>query len=331
MLITRYEEAPSAINITDLEGEVKNLALPWSWEEFNKLSLSNKEKENALIAYYKDKNHTAWRFLEKPNPWMHPNAFFTNRNNLGAWSSFEAYEDLIAVLFLAAKDENISGIDGYTVEDRVTHFIGELALIGRAHNWDTPTWKKQEHDDLTGDKPSCYSGIKRRLFQSVQGHPLLKQLTFDLLQQEVREFVWSHFQAVITEDNSQSLSVIWQKSIDIDTLTQEEQALLSKTNISKEDQTLWLEKLNLKYGKQINRYETSLFRTFDIAEQGSHFIRFAYLGLDQLLKNPMKENVLVTSDLAAIAPPPQTDIRSRFFYQRSTKENNNYISNAYQI
>lgn len=38
--------------------------------------------------------------------------------------------------YKAAIDEDVSAIDGYTVDTRFEHFIDELAHIGRAHNWD---------------------------------------------------------------------------------------------------------------------------------------------------------------------------------------------------
>ncbi len=59
--------------------------------------------------------------------------------------------------------------------------------------------EQEEYDDLEGDRPSCYSGVKRRLFQSVIGHPLLKIITSDDMKQEVRDFALTHFKQKIAQ------------------------------------------------------------------------------------------------------------------------------------
>ena len=188
MLKNRYDANPAVFTKSD-GSQVK---LPLTWNAFQALGLAlelkDVEKDKALKAYYQHKDHTALRYLEKPNPWMSEDAAYVNSNDARTerWSTFEDYKPFITMLFLAAKDEAIEATDGYTIKTRVDHFIDELAHIGRAHNWDQTRTKrvngkeiKEEYDDLKGDKPSCYSGVKRRLFQSVQGHPLLKLLTQD--------------------------------------------------------------------------------------------------------------------------------------------------------
>lgn len=107
--------------------------------------------------------------------------------------------------WLVAVDAEVPPTDGYTLETRLDHFIDELAHIGRAHNWDNTRVKTdnegtiildaddnpitEEYDNLEGDKPSCFFGVKRRLFQSVQGHPLLKMLTKDGIDEELRDLI----------------------------------------------------------------------------------------------------------------------------------------------
>ena len=171
-----YRTSPAKIKMDN--GAI--LVLPLTWEEFQQLPLTMSERKCALKAYYKHTNHTALRYLSKPNHWMAINASYVEVDSIHQdyrWSTFEEYKPLIALFYLAASDENIPSIDGHTVESRVNNFIKELALIGRAHNWETKDIRGNEHDDLQGDKPSCYSGVKRRLFQSVIGHPLLNILT----------------------------------------------------------------------------------------------------------------------------------------------------------
>ena len=98
---------------------------------------------------------------------MNPNAAYviTNEDKTQSWSSFEEYQLLISMLYLAAKDDVTPATEGYTVETRLSHFIQELALIGRAHNWNDTRkrcGKEEEYDNLEADRLSCTSGVKRR-------------------------------------------------------------------------------------------------------------------------------------------------------------------------
>ena len=96
------------------------------------------------------------------------------------------------------------------------NLLQELALIGRAHNWDKTrpveddgnpileaagNPRTEEYDDLEGDRPSCYSGVKRRLFQSVHGHPLLRIFTKEIIAKELYDFVRQHLQNAISKNN----------------------------------------------------------------------------------------------------------------------------------
>ena len=68
--------------------------------------------------------------------------------------------------------------------------------------------KKETYDDLAGDKPSCFSGMKRRLFQSVVGHPLLKMLNLDDIKMEFRSFLFKHFSQLITAENQIQIKTV---------------------------------------------------------------------------------------------------------------------------
>ena len=92
---------------------------------------------------------------------MSPSASYVevNTENNERWSTFEEYKPLIALLYLAASDKEIEATEGFTPEGRLDAFIKELALLGRAHNWDSTrinpqTGEEEEYDDLEGDKPS---------------------------------------------------------------------------------------------------------------------------------------------------------------------------------
>ena len=143
------------------------------------------------------------------------------------YSTFEDYKPLIGLFYTAVCDEAALVIDGHTHEGRVELFIKQLALIGRAHNWDDSRAKldeagnqqfdanghliTEEYDNLQGDKPSCYSGVKRRLFQSVLGHGLFKVLTADIVKQTVREQLRLYFNTKITKENAKALKVAYDR------------------------------------------------------------------------------------------------------------------------
>lgn len=158
-------------------------------------------------------------------------------------------------MYLAAKDESTPAINGYTIATRVENFIKELGLIGRAHNWDatryhSTTGQSEEYDDLQGDKPSCYSGVKRRLFQSVQGHPLLALLTKDTLHQEVREIVREHFIHRITDENCVELNKAWEAIIDGNTQT--DTSILNELNFTEEELHQHISSISEKYGSKLD-------------------------------------------------------------------------------
>jgi lipopolysaccharide biosynthesis glycosyltransferase len=245
-VIARYQANPSKITLDD----GKELTLPLQYSEFLELSLTQPKLERALKAYYQNKDHSAWRYLEKPNPWMHANASYVevNPNNLQErWSTFQEYQPVIAMYFLAAGDETIPPTDGHTIESRLEHFIDELAHIGRAHNWDKQD-RPYEYDDLEGDRPSCYSGVKRRLFQSVLGHPLLKILTLDDIKQELSDFFKEHVKAQITPDNIESLNEAWDKLI----IDGECEQILAGLDVTEEQKETFIQHLSTKYPSQFN-------------------------------------------------------------------------------
>nr|MBA3535635.1 ankyrin repeat domain-containing protein [Tatlockia sp.] len=249
-LSERYLNQPAFITIN---GESINL--PQHYAEFNALNLTERQREEALIAYYQNPAHTAWRYLSKPNPWMHQNASYVNINEdrTERWSTFEEYQSLIALMYLAAidSDKGMEPIEGHSLEGRIKHFINELALIGRAHNWDTSRIRNnrlEEVDDLRADKPSCFSGVKRRLFQSVIGHPLFDVLAAERIENEIRQFAFAHFQSLLTKENQDGFKLIFDECI----LNLEEQnvAKLQYFDISSEKQQEFMAYLTQKYGSQ---------------------------------------------------------------------------------
>jgi hypothetical protein len=252
----RYEANPASIE--DKEG--KTIKLPMDVHAFKALNLDPDDYQKALIAYYQHKVHSAWRYLAKPNPWMNPEAAYVyiNDTHTERWSTFEGYQDLISLLWLAASDDKVPPTEDYTLEGRMVQFIDELAMIGRAHNWDSTRINKQgkeEHfDDLTGDRPSCFSGMKRRLFQSVLGHPLISILTKDMILEEIRTFARDHFVLQITTNNKKQLQNAFDDFFRNTTdLSEDNKKCLAALNISNEKLQEFESKLAQKYGTQFSQ------------------------------------------------------------------------------
>ncbi|STX61209.1 ankyrin repeat domain-containing protein [Legionella moravica] len=251
-LRTRYEAKPARIT---LHG--KDLVLPLTWDAFQQLGLSGEARASALRAYYAHDVHTALRWILKPNPWMAANASFAEGEpeaGLG-YAPFEGYSKEIVLLWAAATDEKAEPTQGHTLKGRINHFIAELALINRAHNWDKirPAKRrdgrevKEYYDDQKGDNPSCYSGCLRRLFQSIIGHPLLRALGTELLDEELREFARGYFASRITPDNLKQLGEIKQVLVDMHALNEQQRELLRGLDISEQEFNAFIEKLSEKY------------------------------------------------------------------------------------
>lgn len=252
-LVERYTENPASI--VDREGN--RIILPMDFAEFKHLKLDENDYQLALKAYYQNKDHSAWRYLSKPNPWMHPEAgyVYQDKTTSAKWSTFEDYQSLIALFWLAAKDKEIAPTEGHTFESRLNHYVEELALIGRSHNWDktrvNSKEKVEEYDDLEGDRPSCYSGVKRRIFQSVPGHPLISILTEDMVLEEVRNFAREHFQSCIRDDNKAALKAAFEDYVvNINNISESNKKLLTALNIPVAKQIEFERYLTTKYGAQ---------------------------------------------------------------------------------
>jgi ankyrin repeat protein len=269
----RYLESPATIEV-----DGKKITLPFDWQAFQNLKLQGNVKEQALNAYYQHDVHSAYRYLSKPNHWMASNVsyvYISNDRN-ERWSTFEEYKPLIVLFYRAAFDDNkkMAPKDGHDLQGRINHFINELAHIGRAHNWDKKRharnkktgellYKKnnegqsfavmEEYDDLKGDKPSCFSGVKRRLFQSVVGHPLLSIFSKEVLNQEIREFLYEHFENHINEDNIQGIQGAIEALMEAEPLTQEQEKALAELDVSNEAQERFIKDMKEKYGEELRK------------------------------------------------------------------------------
>ena len=270
--------------------------LPLTWEEFQELPIRSSKK--AKEAYYRDPWHTAWRYLSKPNPWIDPDARYSHSSKLHA--DFEGYQELLIVCWLAVKDINVKSTNEYTVESRIENFIREIALIGRAHNWDKTRIRtikgkriEEEYDDLLPDNPSCYSGAKKRIYQSVQGHPLFSMLTLEMIQQRLANFVQDYFKTQINSKNIVSLHAAWKGLIagnNIDKTT------LATLNIPVEKQTEFIRSFSEEYSLQFdeNPYFIAAIKERFNRNEGLHAMTFGgeETHLTDLLEKKLSEEKL---------------------------------------
>lgn len=314
VLINRYSAEPAMIT----RDNGKKMVLPMEWRAFQAIGLNRAEKGRALKAYYQNKNHTAWRYLSKPNEWMDSQASYVNMNpkdHSQKWSTFEEYQPLIAMLYLASTDEDIPPTDGYTMETRLEHFIDELAYIGRAHNWDESRVKKtlngasktdedgfevlEEYDDLKGDKPSCYSGVKRRLLQSVMGHRLINVLTSDVIAEELRSFVRQYFKSTINASNQAELKTAYYDLIG-ENQYPNSFLKLKALDIPPDEQSRFVDYLTEKYPEQFAT-DIGFKKQVEIAfklkgSRDAHAIQLGYAGLRELLEVTLPMNATLRSE-----------------------------------
>lgn len=248
-LKAHYTEHPATIALpTSDEGLLEEIALPFEWGELQALreALTPEQYALALEAYHRHDVHTAYRYLSKPNYWMAEGAAYVcvyydaqNQPTSLRYSTFEEYQHLIALFYLAASDATMPALEGHTVASRVECFVKQLALIGRAHNWDgsrevsvNGRRRDEEYDNTNeGDRPSCYSGVNRRLFQSVLGHGLFMTVTYELMKQALHEQVADYFNQVLNQDNATAIKEAYEGLVGMDDDMGVHQEVLSRLDI----------------------------------------------------------------------------------------------------
>ena len=260
-LKARYNANPATLTLGD-----KTHALPLSFDGLQTFkrnhTLSDTQYQQALESYHTHQDHTVLRYLSKPNRWVDNRASYVYINDAHTerWSSFEEYKTEIAYFYLAAIDEVMPPTDDTSTPDRVNLFLRQLALIGRAHNWDKKNEAGREYDDIReGDKPSCYSGVNRRLYQSVLNHPLIVPFQ-EVLVQEIRTFVRASFKAVL---DTLDKSALQQLQTDIDTAFIDVSTdgasfdSIKAFHISEEMQQKFIDDMTQKWGNELAPYVSS--------------------------------------------------------------------------
>lgn len=299
-----YKDLQTLYSMQPAEISSPSIKLPLSGEEFEALKLDQESRSRAYQAYHQHPVHTAYRFLSKPNHWIDPSLGYQ-------WAEFEKYKSLIGLLYRAVIDEQQSPTEGYTLETRRMQFVLALALIGRAHNWDNSRLKKgstdyEEYDDVTqGDRPSCYSGIKLRLFHAVHGHPLFKVIDKTFIRIALFEFMRQHFREKINEiksaDELQRLKEhLSQYLVTLSNPTADLVAL----NVSKEKQEAFIQQLKRDHGPIIEHHLPYIQSEFAVTDSEIHAVKF-YQCLCKLLE-PDPLSGITTLGLFANATAPGT-------------------------
>lgn len=278
----------------------KTIILPLTWDEFVELKLTKRQTKAALRAYYQHRDHTALRFLSIPNYWMSENAEFVCKNRVTGekWADFISLKKTIALFWLAAMDPDMPPTDDHTLEGRIDYFVHQLANLNRVHNWDESRInlrlkRKEEFDDLEGDKPGCHQGMKQQLFNAVIGHSLFESLTWEKISAELNSFIYNYFKQVIQHYNRDAIShalfytFIMNQSCDVFNL--------SLMNIPVAEQNLFIQGLKERFGNQLDCFITKINEYFALTPSLSHIEKYYSSANLQLLIKPRemtRENVL---------------------------------------
>ena len=344
-LKAQYEASPATISLPLTGADTaEKIPLPFEWDALEGLRavLTPEQYQDALKAYYAHDAHTAYRYLSKPNRWMHPGASYVYINPDSPqerWATFEDYSNIIALFYLAAFDEDTPALDDYTLESRKELFVKELALIGRAHNWDRSNEHGRQYDDKEADKPSCFSGVMRRLWQSVLGHWMFQRLNDTAIEQELVAFTHNHFKELITPENMDAVYDAFHRVIGYEPYETNDGGatnaptpasdfkLLSSLNINDEILETFRNSLNEKYAGQLitnDKFSAQFNSFFELKDSNQRLhvmLSFngeciAYLILMALktaaeaskaikVVNPNREGLFGSSSTSNIGAPPE--------------------------
>jgi hypothetical protein len=270
-LTERYHENPIYLSISKSTSDTPSLfsmfspysgrstselsfRLPLEWDDFNKLPLTKANRKRALTLYYNNTVHTAYRFfkdIEHPGPWLADKKY---------WEPLVQYKEILAMLWIAATDENMPATDDYTIEGRIEYFIWSFSQFRRDKNNEKRRERIREpgkyeyYDDQEPDKPGCLLGFLDRAYDSVKWHPLFG-LTWGVVFNEVRRSMLEHFKkTVVTQFKDQSslleLYNAWSKVIAAESDTHEQnqhELILAQLNAPEKLQKKWLDLLQNKY------------------------------------------------------------------------------------
>lgn len=240
------------------------------------LPLQYSPKLPSQLAYFKDIDHTAWRYLFcRPNPWISDEALFFDTLPCGGRAATILPNDklICAYLWLAASGDDFEPIDGFTHARIKEDFVKEIALIGRAHNYDKQKFNKtrkkwEDVDDLEGDKPSCPNGVTQRLLQAVKGNPItqlpssrvLNAMTFKqcLVEQLITQHddypnnLYGQLSQWTADALSQLRIVLTKQAMGTEDLTVNEIQILAQLKIDEKDLMNFMQNCDSWFGGRVN-------------------------------------------------------------------------------
>lgn len=319
-LADAYHEAPAIF---------EGAPLPLNWQDWEKSSLFNNNK--AVKAYYQHPIHTAWRYLQRPNPWYsketpHAQELSSPPDPNNRTGLYNQYQELVALLWLGAQDTSVNLIDpeGLKIDPQIQiedHFWMALHELNRAHNLKKrpildkngeplrdPKTQKVLYKEIYDNKPdaaSCRPGTKRRLFHSLPYHPLLKRvISADSIKQALHESVRSYYtewlQSASFETKRQIADELYTYLVDLD------EKPLEKYNIPTEKLEWFKEDLIAKWGERLRELITNVWmRCLKSPALKVHVVGF----------NSLLERILPTPRAATESLPSLSE--TGFFNERS--------------
>lgn len=281
--------------------------LPLEWVDFNSLPLTETNRQQALVLYYNNPVHTAYRFfkdIKHPGPWLADKKY---------WQSFIEYKSILAMLWVAVTDESMPAID-YTIEGRIEHFIWSFSQFRRDKNnekrrerADAPG-KYEYYDDQDLDKPGCLLGFLDRAYDAVKWHPLFG-LTWQVIFYEVRRNMIQHFKTIIADNLKDELSLVelhhsWSKVIAAECEPSEQtrcESVLARLDVPKELQEKWLDSLKMKYVDLVED-QALIDKYWDIMSLNSLFPTHAHRFGGELLGPFLEEKMAEQRNMTACFP-----------------------------
>lgn len=277
VMIEEYEKDPAFY--TDKQTKT---TLPLSWDEFNNLGLTGKNREKALIAYRTHAAHSAYRFLLDPNPFMASNAAWAQRNDDGSLTAcYHPSKPLLATLYLLMMDDSYDTEDTTYNSPTIRRNIAADCLyeMMRAHNKeDRNNSRKIIHYTKEGDKPSCSMGMPRRLFYCLNRigeamhHPVfMKKISAFKVNIECNEFLQAHVKTYFEEHDtggnfSNALNLFLngdgENAYDLEELPDNGESLLRNSNVPQKEVEMFIRRLAKKYGSAFTLTKQAAVRDY---------------------------------------------------------------------
>ena len=228
-----------------------------------------------MDSYYKNINHTAWRFLHQYNPWMIRES--DNQTHFGR------YKNTIGQLWLAANDASQPPLDGMSLEGRVNEFIARIADMGRSNNG--------LGSANMGDYPVCEQGMLGHLVLAVNSHPLYRVVSPADVAARFNEYIRDVIATKITSANRNHIADVYKKMVDFEDLTPAETASLVALNLSEAEVAIFKDRIKIAYGEAYTNspaFARFLENALSLGIYNSQFEKYAsVLNLDNVLHNPM--------------------------------------------